>query len=75
MRLRQLRLKLGLTQVELAKRSGVGQALISIIETHRRPNPAWSTAHKLARALGVDPRELFPLPKVKTRIRRAEERA
>jgi transcriptional regulator with XRE-family HTH domain len=49
----------GLTQAELAKRSGVAQSTIAQIEGGARPNPHPGTLKKLAEALGVDTRELL----------------
>jgi transcriptional regulator with XRE-family HTH domain len=51
-RLRELRLRAGISQYELAKRSGVSGQAISRIEKGER-EPGWSTVRKLARALGV----------------------
>jgi DNA-binding XRE family transcriptional regulator len=51
-RLRVLRLRVGISQYELAKRSGVSGQAISRIEKGER-EPGWSTVRKLARALGV----------------------
>jgi transcriptional regulator with XRE-family HTH domain len=54
----------GLTQAQLAKHSGVGQAYISHLEKGLRANPSAAVLEKIARALGVtvgdlvaDPRE------------------
>ncbi len=54
-RLRRLR---GLTQQELAERSGVSQYTITEIETGRR-EPRPSTLRKLARALDVEVSDFF----------------
>ena len=51
-RLRQFREKRNLTQAELAKRSGLGQAMISLLENGDR-QPGWGTIRKLAMALEV----------------------
>lgn len=56
-RLRELRLRAALTQIELAERSGVGRTTIVHLE-HGRPNQLPSTVRKLARALRVRPQEL-----------------
>jgi transcriptional regulator with XRE-family HTH domain len=61
-RLREVRLRKLLTQEELATRSGVSSATISLLELGNR-TAAVSTARKLAAALGVDPGELMaPTP-------------
>lgn len=59
--LRDAREQKGLTQEQLAKLVGVDQATISQLEAGRRAAPKWPTVARLARELGVDPYELFPL--------------
>lgn len=49
--LRDWRLKRGLTQQELAVRSGVKQAIISDVENGNTPNPTVGTLYGLATAL------------------------
>jgi len=56
-RLKELREQRLLTQHMLAKRSGISQVAIARIERNRA-EPHFSTIHKLASALGVDPLEL-----------------
>jgi len=51
-RLRKHRDAKGLTQVELAKRAGLGQAMISLLEQGDR-KPSWQTICKIAKALEV----------------------
>jgi transcriptional regulator with XRE-family HTH domain len=50
----------GLTQEQLADRSGVPQTTISDVETGRIGNPSWDVVHRLSSALGVEPKDLFP---------------
>lgn len=50
----------GLTQAELAAKTGVGQPAISNI-LNRRSRPQRRTIVRLADALGVDPAELWPV--------------
>jgi transcriptional regulator with XRE-family HTH domain len=57
-RLREVRLRKLLTQEELAARSGVSSATISLLELGNR-TAAVSTARKLATALGIDAAELM----------------
>ena len=57
--LKAIRLRHGLSQVDLSKRSGVAQNTISDIETGRR-NPRPSTLRKLAKALDVDVGDFYP---------------
>jgi transcriptional regulator with XRE-family HTH domain len=52
-RLRQFRLRAGLTQVELAERSGVSRTLIASIETGQRSGITLDNALRLADVLGV----------------------
>lgn len=51
--LKQLRESLGITQMELARRSGVRQSTICDIEVGRTKGPTLRIAAKLATALGV----------------------
>jgi transcriptional regulator with XRE-family HTH domain len=53
--LRVLRLRLGLTQDELAARSGVHQSTISKYETQHGLTPTFGSVVALAKALRVDP--------------------
>jgi transcriptional regulator with XRE-family HTH domain len=58
-RLREVRLKQGLSQQDLAAKSGVTAANISRIETGETNQPRPSTLRKLAAALGVSVAELW----------------
>jgi transcriptional regulator with XRE-family HTH domain len=58
--LRHARRDAGLSQAELAKRSGVGAATVARIEAGAIDNPRLNTLRDLARALGIDPRDLVP---------------
>lgn len=53
--LREARDAAGLTQDELAARSGVAQATISSLERGTRTNPTIDTVARLAEALGIAP--------------------
>ena len=53
MKLKELRLDRGLSQMELHELSGVSQDTISKLETGGRPNPHPRTLRALATALGV----------------------
>lgn len=55
--LREARRRAGISQVLLARASGVGRVTINRIEKYRQ-QPHRSTAVKLARALDVEPREI-----------------
>jgi uncharacterized protein len=50
---RNLREQAGRTQLQLAKRAGVTEAYVSMIESGTRKNPSLPTLKKLAKALGV----------------------
>lgn len=53
-RLKELRIKQRMTQAELARRAGVQQSLVSMLETGERgKRPEFETVIKLARALEV----------------------
>ncbi|HHX27952.1 MAG TPA: helix-turn-helix transcriptional regulator [Firmicutes bacterium] len=58
--LKQLRESQGLTQMELARRSGVPQSTICDIEAGRTKGPTLRVAVKLAAALGVPAEKLLP---------------
>ena len=53
-----------LTQSELAERAGVTDSFISLIESGKRDirSAGYETVVRIARALGVEPEELFPVP-------------
>ncbi len=57
--LKRLREQKDLSQLELAKRADVAQAYISEMEAGAKKNPGVETLRKLAKALGVDVRELL----------------
>ncbi|ULR41372.1 helix-turn-helix domain-containing protein [Thermus sp. NEB1569] len=59
-RLRELRLKRGLSQYELARAANVSQGLIWQIEAGRK-TPRLKTLLRLAEALSVSPEELLPV--------------
>jgi transcriptional regulator with XRE-family HTH domain len=63
MELRTARKIAGLTQHELASRAGVDHSLISLLESGKRDihAVAYQTVVRIARALGVEPDELFPV--------------
>lgn len=74
-RLRQLRMQAGLTQGEMAERSGVKRDAIARWEAGRR-EPSWSNVLALCAALGVDctafmeePKEAPPRPRGRPRKR------
>ena len=57
-KLRRIRDDLSLSQRELADEAGVSPATINKIETGQVDRPHPSTMRKLAKALGVEPRDL-----------------
>ncbi len=57
-RLRELRMRAAMTQIDLAERSGVARTTIIRLEGGE-PNPLPSTVRKLARALKVKPHALL----------------
>ena len=58
MTLKEIRLKKGITQVELAKHVGISQQTISHYETGRA-KPSLDVAVKLAKAFGVSVEEIY----------------
>jgi transcriptional regulator with XRE-family HTH domain len=58
--IRRLREKKGWSQAKLGVLAGTGPSGISQIETGRR-NPSAATLERIAKALGVEVRDLFPL--------------
>jgi transcriptional regulator with XRE-family HTH domain len=63
MELRLARKIAGLTQHELADRAGVDHSFISLLENGERniQMVAYQTVVRIARALGVEPDDLFPV--------------
>jgi len=57
-RLRELRVKAGMYQIELAERAGVARTTIIRLEAGDE-NASPGTIRKIARALRVNPRRLF----------------
>jgi transcriptional regulator with XRE-family HTH domain len=69
-RISDLREKAGLTQAELAKRTGVSQPMIAKLESGRADNLTLRTFVRYAIALGYAPRiDFVPVPLVKARRR------
>lgn len=58
-KLREYRINQLMTQKELAKKSGVSQVTISLLE-NQHSYPMELTAEKLARALSADRKKIFP---------------
>jgi len=54
-RVKRLRESKGLSLAKLSKRSGLSEALISLLETDANHAPTWLTISKLASALHVNP--------------------
>jgi transcriptional regulator with XRE-family HTH domain len=51
--IKKLRAAQDLTQEQLAKKAGVTQAYVALLEAGQRKNPSLPTLKKLAKALGV----------------------
>jgi transcriptional regulator with XRE-family HTH domain len=62
MELRKYRRIAGLTQQQLAERSGVDVAIISRLENGRRRSASYATLLRLATALHLEVHELVQLP-------------
>lgn len=63
-RLRELRDKAGISQVQMAKRLGIGRSTLNRLEIASQ-NTTISTLDRLCRALRCDIPELFPVPTAK----------
>jgi transcriptional regulator with XRE-family HTH domain len=61
MELKKYRRIAGLTQDQLAKKSGVDKSLISRLERGRRQTASYESIVRLARALHLEPEELVPV--------------
>lgn len=58
-RIRELREKKGLTQEDLARKSGVNRTTIVYLETGREVNVTAGTLKKIAKCLDVGIKEIF----------------
>lgn len=58
LRLAELRIRKGMSQVELSRKTGISQGQLSLLE-HGKHSPSLDKAVKLARALGVSVEELL----------------
>jgi transcriptional regulator with XRE-family HTH domain len=57
--LKELRLKRGYSQLELAKRAKITNVYLSLLETGKNKNPSLAVLQRLAKALGVPVTELL----------------
>jgi XRE family transcriptional regulator, master regulator for biofilm formation len=57
--LKELRLKRGYSQLELAKRAKITNVYLSLLETGKNENPSLAVLQRLAKALGVPVTELL----------------
>lgn len=62
MRIRQLRIARKWTQIDLAKKAGVSQPLISQLEAGKKISPTVVPLLRIAKALGVSVEELVTAP-------------
>lgn len=62
--IKELREAVGMTQEELASKSGVSRVTISALETKKECNTTSKTLRKIAEALGVTVDRLFFAPSV-----------
>lgn len=58
--LRRKRMAAGLTQTQLAERTGIAVAILSRLETSNRANPNLESITRLAAGIGCQPSELVP---------------
>jgi len=61
MELKKYRRIAGLTQGQLAKKSGVDVTIISRLESGARQTASYESIVRLARALNLEPEELIPV--------------
>lgn len=66
MELRKYRRIAGLTQEQLAAKSGVDATIISRLENGRRARASYDSIVRLARALNLEPTELLPVTETRT---------
>jgi DNA-binding XRE family transcriptional regulator len=59
MRLKEFRVKAGLTQVDLAEKVGVKQSTIAMLETGKNKSPRIEVAKKICKVLGCTMDELY----------------
>lgn len=59
--LKTARLARGLTQEQLAEKTGLNQTTISDIERGIIRKPSWDAVAKLSKALDYNPNEIFPV--------------
>jgi len=71
-RIKQIRKEKKLTQIELASRLGVSQAMITQYEDNRRGPKTFETLKKIATALGVAPEDILGRDLVNT-MRKEEQ--
>lgn len=67
-RVRRHRLALGLSQEALARRAGLSQPHVQMIEAGKRRHPQFRTVERLADALGLPVESLTESPKRKTEM-------
>lgn len=58
-RLKEIRIERGLSQEELAEKSGISRATISKIENNEEASISTKTIAKLSEVLGAKPSEIF----------------
>lgn len=58
-KIREARMKAGMTQTELAEKSGVSRSIISQLENGKRDITSTKTLVKIASTLGVDIGDIF----------------
>ena len=58
-KIREARMKAGMTQKDLAEKSGVSRSIINALETGKRDTTTTDTLTKLASAMGVKVSDIF----------------
>lgn len=62
MKIRNLRIKKGMSLTDLAKTSGISKSYLSFIERGKQTNPSIEVIEKISKALSVDLQSLITTP-------------
>lgn len=57
--IKEIRMKKGITQEELSRRTGITQNYLSELENNRKKNPSFETVLKISLALGEEIRKIY----------------
>lgn len=57
--IKEIRIKKGITQEELSRRTGITQNYLSELENNKKKNPSFETVLKISLALGEEIRKIY----------------